>query len=547
MDRLEENLKRIMQVASVIGREFAFRILQAISGMREGLKAQLLNLQGLEFIYEKNLFPELEYIFKHALTQEVAYNSLLLKRRKEIHERIGQAIETIYPDRLPEFYEMLAYHYARGDNAQKAYLYLKLSGDKARESYANREAIRFYREAIEILDRQPQSDLTKQEKLRVILALSRLAGFSVHVEGYLDLLLEGERLSTELTDERSLASVHRALGQFHSWSGNPSLAIRYIRKSFEGAVTVEDLDLMAPTALELGNAYHAMGKPQEIVDHLPTVVALLEKCAREGDSFGTRYKSCHSGLCAICGSAFGLLGEFEKGKAFQEKGLRTAASGDDKHGILINHFNRAYLSFCEGDARALVVHAEQSVKIFEEIQGGDFWGPAWSLLGVGHAMLGEHDVAGDCAGRGVARAKESGPFLMAVACSNVALVYVLCGDLQSAEQFAREGLELSQKFDSPWVEASARMMSGRVLGKRNPHGLDDAVAQVTKAIGMFEMAEMKARAAMGYLTLGEIYADAGKREQAAANLKRAEGMYREMGVIPESYWLRRAREATERL
>jgi predicted ATPase len=81
MDRLEENLKRTMQVASVIGRDFAVSILQTITGMREELKSYLRNLQGLEFIYEKNLFPELEYIFKHALTQEVAYNSLLLKRR----------------------------------------------------------------------------------------------------------------------------------------------------------------------------------------------------------------------------------------------------------------------------------------------------------------------------------------------------------------------------------------------------------------------------------------------------------------------------------
>ncbi len=113
MDRLEENLKRTMQVASVIGRDFAFRILQMITGMREELKSHLLNLQGLEFIYEKRLFPELEYIFKHALTQEVAYNSLLLKRRKEIHERIGQAIEEIYAERIEEFYEMLAYHYAQ--------------------------------------------------------------------------------------------------------------------------------------------------------------------------------------------------------------------------------------------------------------------------------------------------------------------------------------------------------------------------------------------------------------------------------------------------
>ena len=132
MDRLEEGLKRIMQVASVIGREFAFRILNAITEMKEDLKSNLVNLQGLEFIYEKSLFPELEYIFRHALSQEVAYNSLLLKRRKEIHEKIGKAIENLYSDRLEEFYEMLAYHYAKSDDISKACHYLKLSGDKAR-------------------------------------------------------------------------------------------------------------------------------------------------------------------------------------------------------------------------------------------------------------------------------------------------------------------------------------------------------------------------------------------------------------------------------
>ena len=154
MDRLEENLKRIMQVASVIGREFAFRILQAIMEMKEELKSHLLNLQGLEFIYEKRLFPELEYIFKHALTQEVAYNSLLLKRRKEIHEKIGRAIEEIYPDRLEEFYEMLAYHYSRSDNLDKAYQYLKLSGNKSMRNYSTLGGLSFLQRS----DHHPQAD-----------------------------------------------------------------------------------------------------------------------------------------------------------------------------------------------------------------------------------------------------------------------------------------------------------------------------------------------------------------------------------------------------
>ena len=150
MDRLEDNLKHTMQVASVIGRDFAFRILENITGMREELKSYLLNLQGLEFIYKKSLFPELEYIFKHALTQEVAYNSLLIKIRKELHEKIGQAIEHNYLERLEEFYEMLAYHYFEGENWAKALDYLVKAGDKLAAAYANMEALDYYARALEV-------------------------------------------------------------------------------------------------------------------------------------------------------------------------------------------------------------------------------------------------------------------------------------------------------------------------------------------------------------------------------------------------------------
>jgi len=162
IDRVEESLKRIMQVASVIGREFAFSILQTITGIREELKSHLLNLQGLEFICEKQLFPELEYIFKHAITQEVAYNSLLVKRRREIHEKIGNAVEALYQERLEEFYEILVYHYQRSDNREKVVEYLFLASKKAADRFANKEAMAFCDEALKILD---QLGPTKKNEL----------------------------------------------------------------------------------------------------------------------------------------------------------------------------------------------------------------------------------------------------------------------------------------------------------------------------------------------------------------------------------------------
>ena len=150
MDRLNEALKRTMQVASVIGRDFAFRILKSIMELGDELRVQLTNLVGLEIIYEKALYPELEYIFKHALTQEVAYESLLKLRRQEIHCRIAQTIEQIYGDRLEEHYEILAHHYGRGGSPGKAIEYLVLAAEKSNRKGAVQTTREFAQRAIDL-------------------------------------------------------------------------------------------------------------------------------------------------------------------------------------------------------------------------------------------------------------------------------------------------------------------------------------------------------------------------------------------------------------
>ncbi len=153
MDRLGEDLKQTMQVASVIGRDFAFRPLKNIMELEEEeLRGRLTSLVGLEILYEKALYPELEYIFKHALTQEVAYESLLKQRRQEIHGRIARAIEELYADRLPERYELLAYHYGRSGEAEKAIEYLILAGEKSNQNKAVQVAYDFFRQALKVVE-----------------------------------------------------------------------------------------------------------------------------------------------------------------------------------------------------------------------------------------------------------------------------------------------------------------------------------------------------------------------------------------------------------
>ena len=140
IDRLEDSPKKALQLASVIGREFTVSWLERISALQGQLGKLLQDLKVLELIYERSLFPELAYMFKHALTQDVAYNSLLIQRRRDLHRVVAMAIEELYAERLAEFYEMLAHHYERGEVWDKALHYLVKAGQKAQQACAGQEA-----------------------------------------------------------------------------------------------------------------------------------------------------------------------------------------------------------------------------------------------------------------------------------------------------------------------------------------------------------------------------------------------------------------------
>lgn len=148
VDRLEEEVKHILRVASVIGRSFLYRVLKAITETGQRLDEHLTELQQLELIRKKQVTPELEYIFKHALAQQVTYESILMQKRRELHASVGQAIESLFADRLEEFYGLLAYHYARAEAWEKALEYLLKAGDQAGSMAADAEALAHYQQAM---------------------------------------------------------------------------------------------------------------------------------------------------------------------------------------------------------------------------------------------------------------------------------------------------------------------------------------------------------------------------------------------------------------
>jgi class 3 adenylate cyclase/predicted ATPase len=224
IDRLAPDEKALLQQLAVIGREFSLSLVkQVIPQPEDDLYCLLSALQRKEFLYEQPAFPEVEYVFKHALTQEVAYNSVLLERRKTLHEQTAQAIEQLYHERLEEHYSELAHHYSRSGDTEKAIEYLQKAGQQAGQRSANAEAINLLTSALALLKALPdtpqraQQELTLQMTLSV--PLSATKGFAAPEVG--TVLTRARELCSQVGDSSHLFFVLFGLWLFHL--GRPKL------------------------------------------------------------------------------------------------------------------------------------------------------------------------------------------------------------------------------------------------------------------------------------------------------------------------------------
>ena len=255
--------------------------------MREDLKASLLNLQGLEFIYEKQLFPELEYIFKHALTQEVAYNSLLLKRRKEIHEKIGQAIEELYSERLEEYYELLAHHYGSSANTPKAVKYLHLAGEQAVKRSAYAEAVGQLSRAVDLVRTLPETWEHKELELPLQItlgqALSVTQGFaSVEAE---QAHMRARDLAEQLGDTSQLFAVLYELRAIHVNRAEHDKSRPIAEELLRLARGTRELQQLLRALLAMAVTSYWQGESSEALEHAKELLGLYDPEKHRGHEY----------------------------------------------------------------------------------------------------------------------------------------------------------------------------------------------------------------------------------------------------------------------
>jgi predicted ATPase len=198
----------------VVGKDVPFALLQATAAMGEdGLRTAIGRLQAAEFLYETSLFPDLEYTFKHALTHEVAYGSLLQDRRRRLHGEIVAAIERLYPDRLGEHTDRLGHHAFRAERWETAAAYLRRAGHKALSRSAFQEAVAAYEEALVAVQRLPETRETQERAIDLRLDLRGPLQALARTSRILEHDRAAEAAARALKDERRLG---RAL----SWLAN---------------------------------------------------------------------------------------------------------------------------------------------------------------------------------------------------------------------------------------------------------------------------------------------------------------------------------------
>jgi predicted ATPase len=209
IDRLPVDHKRLLQIASVIGKEVAHELLQVVAELPdEVLRQGLADLQIGEFLYETQLFPELVYTFKHALTLEVTYKSLPLDARRSHHERIGRALESASLGRFDEKSEILSHHYRQAGNDEKALEYLLRAARRATTRFTSTEALDHCAAVVDCLNRLPKTEERERQRVDVLLAEAEMLWFRGRYEQALGRLQQAQAIAERLHDDERLAHVH---------------------------------------------------------------------------------------------------------------------------------------------------------------------------------------------------------------------------------------------------------------------------------------------------------------------------------------------------
>ena len=506
IDRLPENTKHVAQTAAVLGRIFAYRALMATCAaapLPEQIKDVAPHLGVLtyeELVRERVHDPELEYIFKHALTQEAAYELLLIRRRKELHRRAGEVLEELYPEQRGELASALAYHFRLGEDWQRAADYAMGAGAQAVKVYAMNEALAYYDEAYESLKKV--SDASPEQLCDVILGWTPAALKLKPYQEVVDRLEEAEKIARELNDEARLARVLHWIGNAYISNGFPSRGMPALFESYQIAERLGDERL---------TLFATFWMTAEMIDRDPRGgLQQMDYVIEAARKYRRREVEAHA--LAKKAMAHARLGEFAEARDAVEQAYEASRKADS----VVNGADVALMSsqaFLDmGDVRSGLEHSRRGTE------------QALSANGLECAMYGHYCTGlGNLHSRNPAEAQRAFESALRLLTDNL---FELRGSDAMANE-VRAGLAIARFLggdtgainDMESALANADAVGDDYTGAFIAQALGEGYTQ----LGDFERAKQNLDAALDYYRRNEMKPYVARALQSSATLHEAQG------------------------
>jgi tetratricopeptide (TPR) repeat protein len=540
LDRLPDETKWVAQQAAVIGREFLYRVLLRLSEQGAGVDADLSHLEREELIRQRTRDPEVTYIFKHALTQEVAYQSLLGSRRKDLHRRVAEAMVAVFAERLGELRSIIGEHFLRGEAWQEAADYLIEAGNAAARLFAHAEARLHYDGALEALTHLPETDENNRRRVDTTIKKVAVSFGADKPEEYLARLAQIEPVARALPapdggpgpDRLRLARVHFWIGRAHYYRNEPREAIRYYRDVLAVAQEFGDWELAAIPASTLGQVTLLVqgqyGKAE------PLLRRAVEALERAGD---WPEWTMALGYLAM---ALAARGAYLEGLAEGERALARAREMNNPRSIGVTHLVLSGVCRLGGDTAGMLAHSCAAIDAAE--RAGD-WLDVYVGFGLrawAESRLGRHDaaIASMAHSKEVGQRLGGGIILSDLFTAAEAEIALNAGRVEDALVLAEAAVAAATTVGNLFAEGLAHCTWGRALITLDPPRRDEAVAHLAASLQALDSGGDRLDAARTHLAWGQLCRDQGDDDQAREHLEQAVAQFEASGLPLE---LERAR------
>jgi len=510
IDRLDESSKLTVKVASAIGRTFKYWTLWGIYPVettQERLRANLERLSRLDLTPLDRPAPEWEYIFKHIITQEVAYESLLFAHRRELHRRVGEYLERTYADSLEEYYELLAHHYYRSGDQEKSWHYLLKAGDKARDKYANEAAIAHYNQALSLdAGKEKENAHHVYESLGDIYRL--IGQYEKALEGY------REALERHPTTTAQVADIHRKIARTWERQGRYDEAMQYLdlARTFLGE---------GQETPELARIYSTMGW---VAMRRGDYKEALQLCAKGLNvagslSHGEKSNRVEAGLQHTLGTIYWHTGDYVQAITHFQKCIEIREHVGDLYRMIQSYNNLAAVYWSQRNHDLAAEYIHKSLETSQKI--GFTYGTAmcYSNLGaISYTLLGDHPRAIEHYERSLKIRREIGDLLgIANVYNNLGDVHHSLGNHQQALHYLQEAVELLAEIGDKTILVDTYKLLAEVELELND--TDEAIEYCQLSLELAQEIGDREYEGIAYRVLGQIYRITGRSKEARQHLQ----------------------------